>query len=77
MTATIQRLVTPATPTVPAKADVIALPKPASRPSSWQKTLGHVAANVIPPLVVMALGLIIWEILCSTPGASLPAPSRI
>jgi nitrate/nitrite transport system permease protein len=26
---------------------------------------------------VIALALIIWEILCSTPGASLPAPSRI
>jgi nitrate/nitrite transport system permease protein len=77
MTATVQRLVTPATPVAPAKADVIALPKPVSRPSSWQKTLGHVAANVIPPLVVMALGLVIWEIVCSTPGASLPAPSRI
>jgi nitrate/nitrite transport system permease protein len=77
MTATIQRLATPATPPAPIKADIIALPRPASRPGSWQKTLGQIAANVIPPLVVMALALIIWEILCATPGASLPAPSRI
>ena len=77
MTATVQRLVTPAVPASPAKAEVFALPRPASRPNSWQKTFGQIAANVVPPLIVIALALIIWEILCSTPGASLPAPSRI
>jgi nitrate/nitrite transport system permease protein len=77
MTATVQRLVTPAVPPSPAKAEVFALPRPASRPNSWQKTLGQIAANVIPPLIVIALALIIWEILCSNPGASLPAPSHI
>ena len=77
MTATVQRLVTPAAPAAPAKAEVVSLPKPASRPTSWRKTLGQIAANVIPPLVVIALALVIWEILCSTPGASLPAPSRV
>ena len=77
MTATVQRLVTPAVPASPAKAEVFALPRPASRPNSWQKTFGQIAANIVPPLIVIALALIIWEILCSTPGASLPAPSRI
>ena len=77
MTATVQRLVTPAASPAPAKAAVYALPKPAARPGSWQKMLGQVAANVIPPLIVLALALVIWEILCSTPGASLPPPSRI
>ena len=42
-----------------------------------QNWLGQIAANIIPPLLVIALALIIWEILSSTPGASLPAPSRI
>lgn len=77
MTATVQRLVTPTASAATANAAVFALPKPASRPRSWQKTLGQIAANVIPPLMVIALALIIWEILCSTPGASLPAPSRV
>jgi nitrate/nitrite transport system permease protein len=39
--------------------------------------LGDIAARVIPPLVVIALGLAIWEMLCSKPGASLPPPSKV
>jgi nitrate/nitrite transport system permease protein len=36
-----------------------------------------VAASVIPPLVVIGLALIIWEILCRRAGAALPPPSRV
>ena len=34
----------------------------------------RLAASVVPPLVVLALLLIVWEILCSRPGATLPPP---
>ena len=37
----------------------------------------NVAANIIPPLVMIALLLIVWQILCSKPGATLPSPSKI
>jgi nitrate/nitrite transport system permease protein len=37
----------------------------------------NLLANVIPPLVVTALLLLIWELLCNRPGATLPAPSKI
>jgi nitrate/nitrite transport system permease protein len=40
-------------------------------------TLRAGAARVIPPLVTLALGLVIWELLCSKAGSSLPAPSKI
>ncbi len=30
--------------------------------------------NVVPPLVVLALILLVWQVLCSSPGASLPSP---
>ena len=39
--------------------------------------LGAWAARILPPLIVLALGLTIWEVLCSKAGSSLPAPSRI
>jgi nitrate/nitrite transport system permease protein len=35
------------------------------------------AATVVPPLLVTAVLLVIWELLCNVPGASLPAPSKI
>ena len=35
------------------------------------------AAQVVPPVVVLVVILVIWEILCSRPGAGLPPPSRV
>ncbi len=37
----------------------------------------HLAAQVVPPAVVLIMILVIWEILCSRPGAGLPPPSRV
>src|SRR5947209_10625094 len=36
-----------------------------------------IAARVIPPIVVIALVLAVWEILCRKQGATLPPPSRV
>jgi nitrate/nitrite transport system permease protein len=36
-----------------------------------------VLARVLPPLIVIALVLGVWELLCSRPGATLPPPSRV
>ena len=41
------------------------------------KFLGHVAAIVVPPLVVILILGVFWEILCSSPKATLPPPSKI
>ncbi|GJE28982.1 nitrate ABC transporter permease [Methylobacterium organophilum] len=35
------------------------------------------AARIVPPLVVLAGFLLLWEVLCSSPTAGLPAPSRV
>ncbi len=40
-------------------------------------TLGSIAACVIPPAIVLALLALVWELLCSRPGATLPPPSRV
>ena len=37
----------------------------------------QVAVNVIPPVLVIALVLVIWQVLCSKPGASLPPPLKV
>jgi nitrate/nitrite transport system permease protein len=58
---------------------VIALPRPA--PSLWASrilpTLERAAVTVIPPVITLAVILIAWELLCSRPTSTLPAPSRI
>ncbi|OJF96686.1 ABC transporter permease [Pararhizobium antarcticum] len=52
----------------------------AARPSAgfrlppFVKTL---ADNVLPPLIMLAVLLGAWELLCSSPTSSLPAPSRV
>ena len=37
----------------------------------------NVAATVLPPLVTLTLLLLVWQLLCSRPGAGLPPPSKV
>jgi nitrate/nitrite transport system permease protein len=39
--------------------------------------LGKTAAIVLPPLVTLALILVVWQVLCMKPGATLPSPTKI
>jgi nitrate/nitrite transport system permease protein len=52
-----------------------------AKPSLWQArilpALGAFAARTLPPLVMLAMILTVWQILCMKPGATLPAPSKI
>ncbi|WP_132252903.1 nitrate ABC transporter permease [Methylobacterium segetis] len=41
------------------------------------KGLSRLAAQILPPLVVLTAFLLFWEVACSRPGAGLPAPSRV
>ena len=38
---------------------------------------GKVGVAVIPPVIVIGLILFVWQLLCSAPGSSLPAPSKV
>src|SRR3977135_284296 len=51
--------------------------KPGSLQAKLLPALTAVAARVVPPLVMLALILSVWQILCMKPGATLPAPSKI
>jgi nitrate/nitrite transport system permease protein len=46
-------------------------------PARVLPALSTTAARLVPPLVTLALLLLVWEMLCNRPGATLPAPTRI
>ncbi|HZO46059.1 MAG TPA: nitrate ABC transporter permease [Xanthobacteraceae bacterium] len=52
-------------------------PKPSYVRARLIPMLGEIAARVVPPLVMLTLLLVVWELLCNRPGATLPPPSKI
>ncbi len=43
---------------------------------AW-KFVQSAAARIVPPVVVIALFLVVWELLCSKAGATLPPPLKV
>ncbi|MET3857992.1 nitrate ABC transporter permease [Rhizobium sp. OAE497] len=68
--------ITPAQP-APKTANVVRLTKAPSRRVNVRQLATAAARNVVPPLVVLALMLGVWQILCSSPTASLPSPHQV
>ncbi|GLK75666.1 nitrate ABC transporter, permease protein [Methylopila jiangsuensis] len=62
-------------------AHVVALPKAQPKSALLSPRLKargvELAQNLIPPLLTIAALLLLWEMLCSSPGSSLPAPSTV
>jgi nitrate/nitrite transport system permease protein len=48
-----------------------------ARPTAWLSVARGFMTHVLPPLVITGLLLIVWELLCSRPGAALPPPSKV
>jgi nitrate/nitrite transport system permease protein len=68
----------PAVVLSPATARVLAItPKRASLASRVLARTQSVAVRVIPPLIVIALTLVVWELLRRRAGATLPPPSKV
>ena len=67
-----------ASPAVPVTATVLPL-EPRRQPLASRLTSGlrEVAARVVPPIVVIALTLLVWELLCRRAGSTLPPPSKV
>jgi nitrate/nitrite transport system permease protein len=68
-----------AIPVLSPRAEVVRL-KPRNANSLRARVLPRLsafAAAVLPPLVTLSLLLIVWEMLCNRPGATLPAPTKI
>jgi nitrate/nitrite transport system permease protein len=59
----------------PVAAEII--PLQPRRPTAFAKKLADVSAAVLPPLITILLLLVIWQIACSGPKATLPPPTKI
>src|SRR5690349_11002242 len=64
---------------VPGAAAEIVTFRPPLRPTVERvsEAAGKFGAAVIPPVIVIGLILFVWQLLCSAPGSSLPAPSKV
>ena len=52
-------------------------PKLTSRTEKYTKMAREAAVRVVPPLIVIALLLLFWELVCRRAGSTLPPPSRV
>jgi nitrate/nitrite transport system permease protein len=68
----------PSAPAAPVAAKVLPLPlKQTAMNTRLRANLTKIAAAVIPPLVMVILLMVVWQVLCMRPGATLPPPSKI
>src|SRR5215207_8433589 len=52
-------------------------PKQAPRAEKYIKMAKETAVRVVPPLIVIALLMLFWELVCRRAGSSLPPPSKV
>ncbi len=62
-----------------ATAEVLPIPAAPAKPliSRVLPVLGEIAARIIPPLIVLALILVVWQLTTNSPKSSLPSPLKI
>jgi nitrate/nitrite transport system permease protein len=60
-----------------AKVLPLALPKRGTLKTRLQARLAASAVRIVPPALVVALLLLVWEVLCRKAGATLPPPSKV
>ena len=52
-------------------------PKRKRQVGKFAKNAREVSARVLPPVIVIGMFLLIWELLCRKTGATLPPPSKV
>ena len=59
-------------------AEIVAF-RPPLRPALERvaEVTRHTLQVVLPPLIVLAVTLFVWQLLCSEPGARLPPPTKV
>jgi nitrate/nitrite transport system permease protein len=76
--ATITRIATKENGAIhPASAAVVPFPGPTREPGRLLAMSREAGAIVVPPLIVLTLILLVWQIAASGPKATLPTPLRI
>jgi nitrate/nitrite transport system permease protein len=74
----IELRATPIAARAKAPGEVISLGRRRPSPQvQWGKLPAQLAARLVPPLLVIGVALICWQLACSAPGSSLPPPSQI
>ncbi|MCL8484991.1 MULTISPECIES: nitrate ABC transporter permease [Bradyrhizobium] len=68
---------TASAPTAASASVVTMTPKQPPKAERYVKMAREAAVRVVPPLIVLALFLIVWELLCRRAGSALPPPSRV
>jgi nitrate/nitrite transport system permease protein len=58
-------------------ADIIAFSARARRLFDPVAIAGRLASTFVPPAIVVVLMLVVWQVACSSPNASLPPPSQV
>jgi len=59
-------------------APVVAMtPKRPPRTEAYARMARELAVRVIPPLVVVAVLMLVWELVCRRAGSALPPPSKV
>ncbi len=61
----------------PNNASRVLAMKVAPAPSRWRETAVNVASTVLPPLVMLAVLLLVWQLACAGPKSALPSPLKI
>src|SRR3982075_3828025 len=68
----------PATVLANVAAPVVTMtPKRPPRADKYVKMAKETAVRVVPPLIVLALLMLFWELVCRRAGSTLPPPSRV
>jgi nitrate/nitrite transport system permease protein len=76
MTVTALKTKTPAAAAKPAGAVVTLARKPSSG-FKWRDMALAACRSILPPMVVSAILIAIWQVACSGPGATLPPPTQV
>jgi nitrate/nitrite transport system permease protein len=79
MNASLRKTVVPLPPVEgKAKAHVVAFPKPkVTQKKTMAINIEKLAAHIVPPVLVIAILLIAWQLAAGHPGARLPSPLQI
>lgn len=56
---------------------IVVLPTRRSAMPGLRQIASSAAVNILPPLCVFVIALLVWQVLCSGAGATLPPPSRV
>ena len=77
MTASPVRMNPQKQPHTQAKVVTLSTPRSSVARRPFPQWLSALAGHILPPLVTLAFLLVLWEVICSSPTASVPPPSRV